>query len=158
MKTLKKIVYSLLIILMISQFFTPEKNVGDILLFSAFITETNPLENVKKILETICFDCHSFKTTYPCYNSITPLNYWLEEHIKEGKKHVNFSKWSAYSLKKKAHKMDGLHEEVEELEMLLNSYTWTNSEANLASKQVAGIVTWGKELQVDYKQQITVYN
>lgn len=158
MKTLKKIVYSLLIVLMIFQFFRPEKNVGDIISFSAFITETNPPENVKNILGTICFDCHSFKTTYPCYNSITPLNYWLEEHIKEGEKHVNFSKWSSYSLKKKAHKMDGLHEEVEAGEMPLNSYTWTHAEANLASKQVAEIVTWGKDIQVDYKQQITLYN
>ena len=155
MKILKKIGYSLLIVLLIAQFFGPEKNDGDITSVAAFIAETNPPENVKKILETTCFDCHSSKTTYPWYNSITPINYWLEEHIKDGKKHLNFSKWSSYSLKKKEHKMDELHEEVEEGEMPLNSYTWTHAEANLTPEQVVEIVTWGKKVQADYKQQMT---
>ncbi len=154
MKILKRIGYSLLIVLLIAQFFGPEKNDGDITSVAAFIAETNPPENVKKILETTCFDCHSSKTTYPWYNSITPVNYWLEEHIKDGKKHLNFSKWSSYSLKKKEHKMDELYEEVEAGEMPLNSYTWTHAEANLTPEQVVEIVTWGKKLQADYKQQM----
>ena len=155
MKILKKIGYSLLFVLIIAQFFGPEKNDGDITTVTDFLAETNPPEDVKRILKTTCFDCHSNKTTYPWYNSITPVNYWLEEHIKDGKKHLNFSKWSTYSLKKKEHKMDELHEEVEEGEMPLNSYTWTHSEANLTPAQIAAVVAWGKKVQADYKQQIS---
>ena len=51
--------------------------------------------------------------------------------------------------------MDELHEEVEEGEMPLNSYTWTHAEANLTAEQVVEIVSWGKEVQADYKQQMT---
>jgi hypothetical protein len=154
MKILKKSLISLLIVLAISQFFGPEKNDGDMATVAAFLAETNPPEDVKQILETTCFDCHSSKSTYPWYNSITPINYWLEEHIKDGKKHLNFSKWNTYSLKNKAHKMDELYEEVEEGEMPLNSYTWTHSEANLTPAQIVAVVTWGKKVQADYKQQI----
>ena len=154
MKILKKIGYSLLFVLIIAQFFGPEKNDGDITTVTDFLAETNPPEDVKRILKTTCFDCHSNKTTYPWYNSITPVNYWLEEHIKDGKKHLNFSKWSTYSLKKKEHKMDELHEEVEEGEMPLNSYTWTHAEANLTPKQMKAVVAWGKKVQDDYKQQL----
>ena len=78
----------------------------------------------------------------------------MEEHIKDGQKHLNFSKWNEYSLKKKAHKMDELYEEVEEGEMPLNSYTWLHADANLTTKQIAAVVTWGKKVQGDYKQQI----
>ena len=155
MKILKKILISVSIVLVISQFFSPEKNNGDIATVAAFIAETNPPKDVKNILETTCFDCHSAKTTYPWYNAITPVNYWLNEHIQDGKKHLNFSKWNTYSLKKKEHKMDELHEEVEEGEMPLNSYTWTHSEANLSPAQIAAVVAWGKKVQADYKQQIS---
>ena len=155
MKILKKIIILVAIVLVISQFFSPDKNNGDIATVAAFIVETNPPEEVKNILETTCFDCHSAKTTYPWYNAITPVNYWLDQHIQDGKKHLNFSKWNTYSLKKKEHKMDELHEEVEAGEMPLNSYTWTHSEANLSPAQIAAVVAWGKKVQADYKQQIS---
>ena len=50
------------------------------------MTETKPPEDVKTILKETCFDCHSDVTRYPWYNNITPVNYWLAAHIKNGKK------------------------------------------------------------------------
>jgi hypothetical protein len=155
MKILKKILVFLLIVFVIAQFFGPEKNEGDLDTVNVFLAETNPPENVLKILKTSCFDCHSSKTDYPWYNNITPVNYWLADHVKDGKKHLDFSKWESYSLKKKEHKMDELYEEVEKGEMPLDSYTWTHSEANLSLDQIDAIVAWGKKVQADYKQQMT---
>lgn len=154
MKTLKKILVFLLVVLVIAQFFGPEKNDGEMTSVAAFVSETNPPEDVKKVLETTCYDCHSDKTVYPWYSNITPVNYWLDDHIKDGKKHLNFSKWSSYSLKKKEHKMDELYEEVEKGEMPLDSYTWTHADANLTQEQIDAVVTWGKKVQADYKLQM----
>ncbi|PQJ77088.1 heme-binding domain-containing protein [Polaribacter glomeratus] len=154
MKIIKKIAIVLLVALVIAQFFGPEKNEGDITSVDAFMAETNPPAKVRKILSESCFDCHSNNTKYPWYDNITPVNFWLDEHINDGKKHLNFSDWSSYSLKKKEHKMDELHEEVEEGEMPLNSYTWTHSEANLTPEQIAEMVAWGKNVQAEYKQQM----
>jgi hypothetical protein len=156
MKILKKIVIILLVALVIAQFFGPEKNEGNIASVDTFLAETNPSENVRKILSESCFDCHSNSTRYPWYNNITPVNYWLNDHVKDGKKHLNFSDWNAYTLKKKEHKMDELYEEVEKGEMPLDSYTWTHSGANLSEEQVAEIVAWGKSVQEDYKQQMNI--
>ena len=155
MKVLKKIGVVLLIALVVAQFFGPEKNDGNLDTVNAFIAETNPPTEVTQILKTTCFDCHSAKTNYPWYNNITPVNYWLDEHIRDGKKHLDFSKWSEYSLKRKEHKMDELYEEVEKKEMPLNSYTWTHAEANLTQAQIDAVVAWGKKVQTDYKQQMT---
>tara|TARA_R110002126_G_scaffold291479_3_gene453069 strand:+ start:420 stop:893 length:474 start_codon:yes stop_codon:yes gene_type:complete len=155
MKILKKIGLVLLLILVVAQFFGPEKNDGSLDTVNAFIAETNPPENVLQIMKTSCFDCHSSKTNYPWYSAITPVNYWLDSHVKDGKKHLDFSKWSSYSLKKKEHKMDELYEEVEKGEMPLNSYTWTHDEANLTPEQIDEIVGWGKKVQADYKQQMS---
>lgn len=156
MKTKKKLGCFLVFALIVAQFFGPEKNEGDLASVASFIAETNPPENVKKILETTCYDCHSSKTAYPWYHNITPINFWLASHVKDGKKHLNFSKWNDYSLKKKAHKMDELYEEVEEGEMPLASYTWTHSEANLTQEQVDVVVAWGKKVQADYKLQMNL--
>jgi mono/diheme cytochrome c family protein len=154
MKILKKIGLVIIIALVVAQFFGPEKNDGELDTVNAFIAETNPPADVLKILNTTCFDCHSAKTTYPWYNNITPVNYWLDEHIRDGKKHLNFSKWSSYSLKKKEHKMDELYEEVEKGEMPLDSYTWTHEDANLTPAQIDAVVAWGKKVQADYKVQM----
>ena len=76
MKIVKKILIVLLIVLVIAQFFGPDKNESDLEDIKLFLTETNPPKDVLAILETTCYDCHSSNTTYPWYNKITPVNYW----------------------------------------------------------------------------------
>ena len=155
MKILKKILLVLLIALVIAQFFGPEKNAGDITSVEAFITETNPPEDVKIILKSSCFDCHSDHSRYPWYNNITPVNFWMAEHVKNGKKHFNISEteWTAASVKKKDHKFEELVEMIEKKEMPLPSYTWTHSEAKLTDDQRASIVAWGKKVRIMYAEQ-----
>lgn len=154
MKNIKKTGIGLTIVLLVAQFFGPEKNNAQIHSVNIFIAETNPPEKVHQLLKNTCFDCHSNTTTYPWYNSITPVNYWLDSHIKDGKKHLNFSEWNTYSLKRKEHKMDELHEEVAEKEMPLSSYTWTHSNANLSQQEIDLVVSWAKENQATYKAQL----
>jgi hypothetical protein len=156
MKIIKKILVALLVVFIIMQFFGPDRNEGDMATVDAFLLETNPPSDVNSILETTCFDCHSDVTTYPWYNKITPVNYWLADHIEDGKKHFNASAWDSYSLKKKDHKMDELIEEVEEKEMPLESYTYTHGDANLTDEQIAAVVAWGKEVRYQYKVQINL--
>ncbi|MBT8243948.1 heme-binding domain-containing protein [Winogradskyella sp.] len=153
-KLLKKLGLSLLIVFVLAQFFGPEKNSGDITTVDAFLAETNPPEDVKVILQNTCFDCHSDVTEYPWYNTITPVNYWLNDHIVDGKKHFDVSKWKDYSLKKKDHKFDELIEEVEEKEMPLPSYTWTHGDADLTPEQIKAVVTWAKEVRTKYALQM----
>ena len=150
MRIVKKIGWVLLIALVIAQFFRPDKNNGDISTVDAFLVETKPSENVTYLLKETCFDCHSDHTRYPWYNKITPVNYWLEDHIKHGKGHFNVSEWNTYSVKKKDHKLDELIEMVESKEMPLNSYTWTHGEAKLSDEQIAEMVAWAKGVRASY--------
>lgn len=150
MKLLKKIGLILLVIFVVAQFFSPEKNLGNTEDLTAFLNETKPSTEVKAILETTCFDCHSSNTNYPWYNTITPVNFWLDSHVKDGKKHLDFSKWSDYSVKKKDHKFEELAEEVEEKKMPLPSYTWTHGDANLTDAQIKAIVDWVNQVRVGY--------
>ncbi len=150
MKIVKKIGLVLFVAFVIAQFFGPEKNAGDIASVSYFEAETKPPKDVKLILESTCYDCHSDVTKYPWYNSITPVNYWLASHINDGKKHFNVSNWEGNSVKRKDHKFDELIEEVEEGEMPLNSYTWTHGDAKLTDAQIKAVVDWAKQVRVTY--------
>ena len=150
MKIIKKILLILSIVFLMAQFFSPKKNQGKLASIDAFLIETNPPEDVKLILKEACYDCHSDVTHYPWYNSITPVNYWLAEHIKDGKKHFNFSNWIGNSVKRKDHKFEELIEMVEEKEMPLNSYTWTHSEAKLTDAQIASVIDWAKKVRIKY--------
>lgn len=149
-KILKSVGIVLLVALVIAQFFGPEKNEGDLASVNAFLEDTKPSDEVKLILRSSCFDCHSDHTRYPWYNSITPVNYWLADHIEEGKEHFNLSKWMDYSDKRKDHKLEELIEEVEVKEMPLPSYTWTHGEADLTPEQIEAVISWAKEVRVKY--------
>ena len=150
MKILKKIGLLLLVAFIIAQFFGPEENEGDITSVNAFFADTNPPEDIKLVLKNACLDCHSDYTRYPWYNNITPVNYWLADHIKHGKKHFNISKWDDYSDKKKDHKLDELIEMVEAKEMPLPSYTWTHGDAKLSQEQIDAVVDWVKKVRLKY--------
>lgn len=150
MKLLKKILITLLIIFVVSQFFRPEKNEGNMVSMDAFYKETKPSEEVKQILEVSCNDCHSDVTRYPWYNNITPVNYWLASHVNDGKKHFNISNWEGASTKRKDHKFEELIEMVEEKEMPLESYTWTHSDAKLTDTQIKAIIDWANQVRFKY--------
>ncbi len=150
MKIIKKILFLLLIVLVIAQFFGPEKNQGEIASLDAFMSESHTSDEVKMILKESCFDCHSDVTRYPWYNNVTPVNFWLAHHVDEGKEELNFSKWSSYSLKRKDHKLEEVIEMVEEKEMPLPSYTWTHKEAKLSDAQITVVKEWAEKVRLGY--------
>jgi hypothetical protein len=150
MKIIKKILVALLVVFIIMQFFGPNKNEGDMASIDAFIAETQPPADVHDILKNTCFDCHSDVTKYPWYNNITPVNYWLADHIEDGKKHFNVSAWDTYSVKKKHHKFDELVEEVKEKKMPLPSYTYTHGDAKLTDAQIKAITDWSNKVRLGY--------
>ena len=150
MKMIKKILLALLILLVIAQFFSPEKNQGELASIEPFLEETNTPENVKMILKESCYDCHSDFTRYPWYNNITPVNYWLAEHVNDGKKHFNFSNWVGNSVKRKDHKMEEFIEMVEKKEMPLESFTLIHQEAKLSDAQIKTLVDWAKQVRMKY--------
>lgn len=151
MKIAKQIGWILLIVFMAMQFFRPAKNVtiGDHT--ALFLSETNPPREVKLMLETTCYDCHSNHTVYPWYANIAPLSYWMAGHIRVGKGHLNFSEWESYTSKKKDHKLEELIEEVEGGEMPLKEYRWTHKEARLTPEQKELVMEWAKKSRALYQ-------
>lgn len=151
MKLLKKFFLVLLLVLVIMQFFRPDKNTAQGDHIVDFIAETKPPTEVKMIFEQSCYDCHSNNTVYPWYNNVAPISFWLSNHIKDGKGHLNFSEWNTYDVKKKDHKLEELVEMVSEGEMPLKEYTWTHEQARLTEEQRNAIVEWAEKTRSIYQ-------
>ena len=151
MQIVKRIALALLVILVAIQFYRPEKNIAEKGHDMVFIAETKPQPELVTLLKQACYDCHSNNTVYPWYNNIAPVSYWLADHVTDGKKHLNFSDWESYSIKKKDHKLEEVVEMVEDVEMPLNEYTWTHEEARLTEEQREAIIAWAKKTRELYE-------
>ena len=144
--------YTALGALVIMQFFAPKSNSAGYQSVVFFEEQTKPSQEIATILRDNCYDCHSNQTNYPWYSEITPVNYWLEEHIVDGKKHFNVSDWDAYSARKKDHKLEELVEFVESGEMPLDSYTWIHGD--LSQKDAKLLIQWVEILRLGYQKEI----
>ncbi len=55
--------------------------------------ELNASNRVLSILERSCFDCHSNNTNYPWYSKVAPISWYINSHIKKGRKILIFLNW-----------------------------------------------------------------
>jgi hypothetical protein len=69
---------------------------------------------------------------------------WLEDHVKDGKKHLNFNEFLGYRPWKQYHKMEETVDMVEEEEMPMASYTWMHEGAKLEAADRESLVLWAK--------------
>ena len=142
--TIKKIGIVFIVLFIVIQVFRINKTITPVNEQTDFmaVTQTNP--EVATILKNACYDCHSNQPTYPWYTSVAPVSWWIKNHINEGSKHLNFSIWQTYTVKRKDHKLEECVEMIEEGEMPMNSYTWMHPEAKLTDAQKQLLIDWFK--------------
>ena len=134
---MKKFLFILFIILIAIQFIRPAKNLSHNLL-PTDIAHVYPVpQNVSVILKKACSDCHSNNTVYPGYAQIQPVGWWLNNHIREGKRELNLSEFGSYTIARQYKKLDDMADQVNKGEMPLSSYTLihTNARLNDTEKQ-----------------------
>ncbi len=141
MKILKNIGIFLLVILIVAQVFRPEKNISAKTENDISVTYPVP-DDVKSILVKSCNDCHSNKTEYPWYSYVQPVTWWLNDHIVDGKRHMNFNEFNKYRIAKQYKKLEECIEEVKEGGMPLPSYTIIHKEAILTEAEKLILSNW----------------
>lgn len=156
MKIVKKILLVLLIILVFIQFIRPAKNQSTEVTANHIYNVYATNENVKTILDKACNDCHSNNTKYPWYANIQPVAWWLNDHIEDGKKHLNFSEYGAYNLRRQYHKMEEVIDEVKEGEMPLSSYTIVHTNAKLTAEEKATLTGWAQSIMDTMKAKYPI--
>ena len=152
-KNIKGIIYFLILIFAGIQFFRPARNISstsgnysnDIQL------KYNVPDSIQSLLKTSCYDCHSNNTNYPWYAAVQPIAWWLNNHIQEGKKEINFSEFTAYPIRRQYKKLKDIVDQVKEGDMPLSSYTLIHRNAILKEKQQVYIINWANHLRDSFK-------
>ncbi len=139
---LKRFFQLLLLALIVIQFFRPAKNQSEGVSKNDISTLYAVPQDVQDILKRSCNDCHSNNTVYPWYAEVQPVAWWLDNHIKDGKKDLNFSEFATYRLRRQYKKLEEINELVKENEMPLNSYLWVHKDAKLSEQQKLTLANW----------------
>jgi len=138
----RKILYGLVILLVAIQFIRPAKNQSGVVSSNDISKAYTVPADIDLILKKACNDCHSNNTVYPWYSNIQPVAWWLQDHVNDGKKHLNLSEFLTYPAKRQYKKLDEVIETVKEGEMPLNSYTWIHKEAILTDTEKLALSNW----------------
>jgi hypothetical protein len=151
---LKKIFLFLLLALIVIQLIHPAKNKDNGTQPNYLGTAYAIPEDVKLILAKACNDCHTNNTNYPWYTHVQPVDWWMDHHVKDGKKHLNFDDYTNRSLCYQYHKMEEVAEQVKENKMPLESYTWMHKDARLTEEEKQKLMAWAdgirKEMESKY--------
>lgn len=148
-----KILLGLALLLIVLQFFGPDTSVPEYDASKNFLTIHQPSQEIAAIIQSTCYDCHSYETTYPWYSNIEPVSWWLQNHINEGRDEFNLSLWADYPADRADHKLEEAIELVDAKEMPLPSYTWIHSDARLSDQQRRELSSWFTSLREEIQQQ-----
>lgn len=141
MKKFKWIAGILLLFFAGIQLFRPAKNQGNEQ--SADISQVVPTpDSIHTLLQQACYDCHSNYTHYPWYAQIQPVGWWLADHVKDGKKELNFHEFGKYTPKRQLHKLKEMKEQITKGDMPLSSYTLMHKEAIWTAAQQQAVINW----------------
>lgn len=122
---------------------------------------THPIqapEEVKKILERSCFDCHSNKTNLSWLDRIAPVSWLVSKDIHTARTRFNFSTWDTLS---KADQQSLIWEMVNMIQngkMPLPSYAAMHSSARPSQKEIDVLKNYARSLSPSRFHDTTIIN
>jgi hypothetical protein len=100
---------------------------------------------VRAAIERSCRDCHSEATRYPWYSYIAPISWLIKNDVEGGRKHLNFSTWSEYSVIRRERCLSEIANQVQDGGMPMSIYTFMHRDAKLSKADVDAIFQWTQE-------------
>lgn len=97
---------------------------------------------VKKILRSSCYDCHSNETRWPFYSNIAPISWFIADDVNEGRQKLNFSNWEKLYSEKQDELKRKIWKEINEDDMPMSTYIYMHPDAKLGLPQKDIIKKW----------------
>jgi len=132
----------LVVTLIVIQFVRPPKNLSSQSSANGISEHFTVPDSVQSILRRSCYDCHSNNTVYPWYAEVEPVGWWLNSHIENGKRHVNYDEYASYRPIRQFIRFRDLIEQIKRDEMPLPSYLIIHRYAKLTPVEKDLLVQW----------------
>lgn len=100
-------------------------------------------QKVRPIFEKKCFDCHSQFTHYPWYHQLPIVRSMIDDDIKEGRSHIDFSHdFPFLGHGSVLEDLDSIKEEIEEGEMPPLKYRIFHPSSKVTESEKLVILKW----------------
>lgn len=142
MKKRKIIIVGVVGILVIIQFIRPDRNQSGQVSKQSMMQLYQAPDNVNRIIQQSCMNCHSNNTEYPWYVNVQPVGWLLDYHIRRAKKQLNLDEFAEYSGRQRINKLRSMRDQVKDGEMPLWSYTLMHEEAKLSETEKSLLINW----------------
>jgi hypothetical protein len=97
---------------------------------------------VQATIDRACRDCHSDATRYPWYSYIAPVSFLINRDVRAGREHLNFSKWSEYSITRRERCLSEIANQVQDGGMPMAIYVAMHPHARLSREDVRAVFEW----------------
>ena len=141
-QAIKIIAVVLLVAFILMQFVRPDRNNPPVNPSEALKASVTVPADVEMVLARSCADCHTNETSYPWYAQVAPVSWLLADHVRDGRRELNFSVWGTYADRKRSKKFEEICEQVTEGEMPLPSYLWIHRDAALTDSDKGLLCDW----------------
>ena len=100
---------------------------------------SKPPAHLTGVVGRACRDCHSNETAWPWYSRVSPVSWLVAGHVRDGRKHLNFSEWNRQSPEKARRRLHEACDEARAGKMPLWQYTLLHPEAKLSADDVLAL-------------------
>ena len=97
---------------------------------------------VRKVLRSACYDCHSNETRWPWYSHVAPASWLVHKDVRRARGEMNLSEWGLMRPKDRARLREEMWEEIEAGNMPLPIYRLVHPGARLTEEQRDVLRRW----------------
>lgn len=98
---------------------------------------------VESILRSSCYDCHSAHTEYPWYHSLPVVGSVLDDHIEEGREHLDFGDGFPFAGgDSQIQLLSSIREEIESGDMPLLGYRLMHWDSPITGDPRDSVFSW----------------
>lgn len=141
-KIVKRILLGLGAVFLIAQFVRPSWNISEDIPLGRVSNAFHVPDEVETVLRRSCYDCHSNNTVYPWYAQIQPVGWWLQSHVDDAKREMNFDEFATYQPRRQYRKLQEIAGQVDEDLMPLPSYLTIHDDARLSKDEKTLLIGW----------------
>lgn len=113
---------------------------------------------VSQILKKACYDCHSNETNLRWYDKIAPVYWKVAQHVKDGRKSLNFSTWDSLAPGDQKGKLWEAVNQIAAGAMPLKSYTLVHPSAKVSPDDLVILKTYLLTLAAPQKPDTSKQN
>jgi hypothetical protein len=142
LKVLKWLVILVAVVFVAVQFKRPARTNPPVDETQTIYAQTQMTPEVHAILDRSCRDCHSNKTAWPWYTNVSPISWFIVDHVDQGRQDLNFSVWGTYDQRRKDRRLQQMCDLVSDGSMPLSTYTPLHRGSKPSSEEVRALCAW----------------